>query len=431
MNTDELVHLLRRTEYVAKPDRVAALSGMTRAQAVDDILSVGASPAVPDYLLTDVSGQEYQQFVFATQWWLDRMVDGTRPMQERMTLFWHGHFCSGWDKVFSMKALASQNKVFRDNALGNFRTLARAASLHPALLLYLDNQENVDYSPNQNFARELMELFLLGVGNYTEDDVVASARAWTGHGIDWTTMSYQFHSWDHDAGNKTFMGVTRAWDGPEIIDHILLTNTTTRMTACRFLTRKLWAYLAGDAPSDALVTRLAQVLYDNNLEMLPWVRALLVSDEFYATSARTGLVRSPIDFVVAVMHFTGYRAAALNPQWYLQGMGQQPFLPPNVAGWRTNDYWTNASAFESRGEFARYTTWQLRANNANNIGAGRTADQTVDALAAMFGLQLATPTRAALVDYVNVQRVAEPWVGWWEATNLLTMGMLTPEFHVA
>ena len=86
MNTDELVHLLRRTEYVAKPDRVAALSGMTRAQAVDDILSVGASPAVPDYLLTDVSGQEYQQFVFATQWWLDRMVDGTRPMQERMTM---------------------------------------------------------------------------------------------------------------------------------------------------------------------------------------------------------------------------------------------------------------------------------------------------------------------------------------------------------
>ena len=116
MNTDELVHLLRRTEYVAKPARVAALSGMTRAQAVDDILSVGASPAVPDYLLTDVSGQEYQQFVFATQWWLDRMVDGTRPMQERMTMFWHGHFCSGWDKVFSMKALASQNKVFRDNA---------------------------------------------------------------------------------------------------------------------------------------------------------------------------------------------------------------------------------------------------------------------------------------------------------------------------
>lgn len=431
MNTDELVHLLRRTEYVAKPARVAALSSLTREQAVDDILAVSASPAVPDYLLSDISGQEYQQFVFATQWWLDRMVDLDRPMLERMTFFWHGHFCSGWDKVFTMKALASQNKVFRDNALGNFRTLTRAVSLHPALLLYLDNQENVDYSPNQNFARELMELFLLGVGNYTEDDVVASARAWTGHGIDWANMAYQFHSWDHDAGNKTFMGVTRAWDGPEIIDHILQTNTTTKLVACKFLTRKLWAYLAGDTPSDALVARLAQVLYDNNLEMLPWVRALLVSDEFYAPSARTGLVRSPIDFVVNVMYFTGYRAATLNPQWYLQGMGQQPFLPPNVAGWRNNDYWTNASAFESRGEFARYTTWQLRANNANNLGAGRTPDQTVDALAAMFGLQLATPTRTALVDYVNAQRVAEPWVGWWEATNLLTMGMLTPEFHVA
>lgn len=429
MDTVELAHLLRRTEFVVRPSRMAALSGLAREHVVDDILAVPASPAVPDYLSADIAGQEYQQFVYATHWWLNRMVDLDRPMLERMALFWHGHFCSGWDKVFSMKALSSQNKLFRDHALGNFRAMTHAVSLHPALLLYLDNQENVDLSPNQNFARELMELFTIGIGNYTEDDVVAAARAWTGHGLDWQSMTYRFNSWDHDSGTKTFMGVTRNWNGPEIIDHLLSANAATKMTACRFLTRKAWAYFAGTVPTDALVARLAQVLFDSDLEIRPWVRALLLSDEFYSPAVQASHVRSPIEFVVAVMHHTGLRAGALNPQWFLQGMGQHPFLPPNVAGWGVNDYWVNASSFASRSEFARHTTWKLREGNANNLGAGRTPAQTVDALASMFDLALAAPTRDALVNFVTSHRVAEPWVGWWEATNLLTMGMMTPEFH--
>lgn len=432
MDPAELEHLLRRTEYVARPERVAALVGLTRAQAVADVLAIPATPvAIPTYIDHDIAGEGYQQLVYATQWWIDRMVDAPRPMLERMTWFWHGHFCSSWWKVNGAKAMMEQNKLFRDSALGNFRTLTQAMSVQTAMLIYLDNIYNYASSPNQNFARELMELFTIGVGNYTESDVTAAARAWTGHGIDWTTRAYVFRAGDHDTGQKTFMGVTRNWDGPDIVNFLLSENATTKLLACKFLTRKWWEHFAYENPPQALVDQLAQVLFDNNLEIKPWVQAMLVHDEFYSVTARQGLVRSPVEFVAAVEYHSGMRGAQLHPEWYLEGMGQMPFLPPNVAGWDTNAYWLTTSGFGSRADFARYATWQLRAGGANDIGKGRTPDQTVDYLAAMFDLDLSSVTRQALLGYIAVQRTNEPWIGWWEATNLLTMAMLTPEMHLA
>jgi uncharacterized protein (DUF1800 family) len=428
----ELAHLLRRTEYVARPARVTALTAGTRAQAVASVLNISPTPVpLPAYIDHDIVGESYNQWVYAVQWWVDRMVDSPTPMQERMTWFWHGHFCSSWEKVNSARLMMDQNKLFRDMAFGNFRTLTQAMSLQPAMLLYLDNVDNVKSSPNQNFARELMELFTLGVGNYSEDDVTAAARAWTGHGIDWNTDNYLFRANQHDVNNKTFMGVTRNWDGPDIINFLLSENATTKLISCKFLTRKLWDYLAGSVPSQATVDQLAQVLFNADLEILPWVTALLVHPDFYTQATMQGQVRSPVDFVVALEFYTGFRGANVNPQWYLDGMGQVPYAPPNVAGWKTNGYWVNTSVMGARAEFARGVTWQLRNNNANEISKGRTPDQVVDFVAQMFGLSLSAATRKALLDYVAVQRANEPWIGWWESTNLLTMAMMTPEMHVA
>jgi uncharacterized protein (DUF1800 family) len=432
MDPLQLAHLLRRTEFVARPARVTALSGLTRAQAVDDILNVSPTPVVlPVFIDHDIDGQGYNQWVFAVQWWLDRMVDAPKPFQEKMAWFWHGHFCSSWDKVNSSRLMMEQNNLFRNSGFGNFRALAQTMSLQPAMLIYLDNRENVESSPNQNFARELMELFTLGVGNYSEDDVTASARAWTGHGVDWQTNLYQFTAGDHDSNPKTFMGQTRNWDGPDIINYLLQENATTKLIACKFLTKKLWEFLAYQNPSSALVAQLAQVLFDNDMLVLPWLKAILNHDEFYTPAAMQGLVRSPVDFVVAIEYFTGFRGTDLNPQWYMDGMGQEPFNPPNVAGWKTNGYWVNTSLFGKRAEFARDVTWHLRQNDANTVAAGHTADEEIDLAAGMFGLNLSTTTRAALTDFVTVQRANEPWVGWWESTNMLTMAMLTPEMHVA
>jgi uncharacterized protein (DUF1800 family) len=432
MDAAQLAHLLRRTEYVPKPARVAALAAGTRADAVNAVLAVSPSPvAIPATIDHDVQGESYNQWVIAVQWWLDRMVDSPTPIQEKMTWFWHGHFCSSWEKVSSTRLMMNQNKLFRDQAFGNVRTLAQSMSLQPAMLLYLDNVDNVKSSPNQNFARELMELFTLGVGNYTEDDVTAAARAWTGHGIDWNTDEYLFRAAQHDVGMKTFMGVTRNWNGPDIIDFLLRENVTTKLVACKFLTRKLWEFFAAQNPSQSVVDQLAQVLFDADMEIVPWVRAMLLHDDFYQPDTMAGLVRSPVDFVVALEYFTGLRGATLNPQWYLDGMGQVPFSPPNVAGWKTNGYWVNTSQFGARAEFARGVTWRLRANNANEIAKGRTPDQAVDVVAQMFGLQFSATTRAALLAYIGVQRANEPWIGWWESTNLLTMAMMSPEMHVA
>ena len=411
---------------------MTALAGATRAEAVDSVLNVSPTPvALPAYIDHDIDGEGYQQWVFAVQWWIDLMVDSPTPIQEKMTWFWHGHFCSSWDKVNSARLMTAQNKLFRDQAFGNFRTLTQAMSLQPAMLHYLDNVDNVKTSPNQNFARELMELFTLGVGNYSEADVTAAARAWTGHGVNWDTEEYLFDPTDHDAGSKTFMGVTRNWDGPDIIDYLLSENTTTKLIACKFLTRKLWTYFSHQGPPQNVVDELATVLFDADMEILPWVKALLNRDEFYSATAQQGLVRSPVEWVVAVMYHTGYRSDLLNPQWYLDGMGQIPFAPPNVAGWKANGYWTNSSLFGGRAEFARQITWKLRQNNANAVSKGHTPAEAIDTVAAMFGLDLSTTTRQALLDYIAVQRVNEPWIGWSESTNLLTMAMMTPEMHLA
>ena len=431
MDPVELAHLLRRTEYVARDARMTALAASTREQAVDNVMAVTVPVALPTYLQNDVEGEGYDQYVYATQWWIDRMCDVPRPLLEKMTFFWHGHFCSGWDKVNSTWAMMQQNKLFRDQAFGNFRSLTQAMSIQTAMLLYLDNIDNVKTSPNQNFARELMELFTIGVGNYTEDDVVAAARAWTGHGINWNTYQYQFRSGDHDNGNKTFMGVTRNWNGPDIINYLLQENLTTKLIACKFLTRKLWQYFAYENPPQWLVDDLAQVLFDNDMAIGPWVKAMLMHDEFYSQQAMQGLVRSPVDFVVACQWYTGYRGAVVNPQWYVEGMGQVPFVPPNVAGWKTNAYWINTSSFGARAEFARGITWRLRNGNANEFSKNKTPEQAVDYVAAFFGLNLSQVTRDAMIDYVNVQRANEPWIGWWEPTNLFTMEMMTPEMHLA
>ena len=176
----QIAHLLRRTEYVARPDRVTALSQGTLAAAVDDVLNISPVPvSLPAFIDHNIDGQGWDQYVFATKWWLDLMVDSPKPLQEKMTFFWHGHFTSSWGKVGNTWAMTKQNKLYRDNAVGNFAVLTQAMAIEPAMLVYLDNAQNTRTSPNENFARELMELFTLGVGNYTEADVEIAARAWT------------------------------------------------------------------------------------------------------------------------------------------------------------------------------------------------------------------------------------------------------------
>jgi uncharacterized protein (DUF1800 family) len=452
----DVVHLLRRAEFVARPERVAALTaaGVDYAAAVADVLDVAAGDVpIPDEIATHRDEETWEQYQFAVHWWIERMArDSPRPVQEKMALFWHGHFCSEWSKVFDTGAMLAQNALFRAEALGNVRRLAQAMAVQPAMLRYLDNDRNTQRSPNQNFARELLELFLLGVGNYTEADVEAATRAWTGHNLD-SAGQYVFVASQHDAGDKTFLGRTGAWDGPDIIDIVLGPDAVvavgpnagvpTRVVAARFLSTKLWRAFASEHPSPAVVHALADVLVANDFEVRPWLATLLKHPEFRSPASRTGLVRTPTELIVHLLYHSGIRASDAHPEWYAEGMGQALFHPPNVSGWKINGYWVNTAALASRAAFADRIRWLLLAGRSTGgplalrAGTwtyadldGRTGASLVDLFASAFDLPISTSTRDALIAWTAGE--VRTWgIDWWRTPNALLLTMVAPEVGVA
>ncbi len=301
----------------------------------------------------------------------------TRPIQEKMAFFWHGHFCSEWGKVFDTGAMMQQNKLFRDGGLGNVRTLAQAMAIQPAMLRYLDNADNRKNSPNQNFGRELLELFLLGVGNYTEADVEAATSAWTGHGLN-SSNQYVFTPSQHDSTVRTFLGQPIS-NGPDVINVVLgptamiavgpNAGTPARVVAARFLSKKLWEAFAYQAPSATIVNALGDVLVANDFDITPWVRAMLNRSEFLSTTARQGLVKTPVEYITGLLYQTGIAASVAHPEWYAEDMGQAMFYPPNVSGWKINGYWVNASAAAARASFAGNLRWRLQTGRSPSSSA--------------------------------------------------------------
>ncbi|MCU1368588.1 MAG: hypothetical protein JWL72_4244 [Ilumatobacteraceae bacterium] len=430
----DIAHLLRRTEFVARAARVAELAPLSIDAAVDDVLdfTANANPQVPADLQVHDAANSSAQMLATFNWWLDSMATRPRPFQEKMTLFWHGHFTTEWDMVGRTDHMTHQNQLYRTSALGNYLTLAQQMSIEPAMLLYLSNAVNVKAAPNQNFARELMELFLLGVGNYTEDDVAAASRAWTGHNYNTTTHVYEFRATKHDTGTKTFFGTTKNWDGPDIINEILRDNVAKRLVAARFIARKLWTFLAYPGPADNIVNDLGDVLIANNMELRPLVRALLLRPEFYTPAAKQGLVRTPTEWATALLAGSALTSSAVSVYNYAEGMGQTVFNPPNVAGWKNNSYWLTTSAASGRATLAKRVAALMRANGGyDNLYALAPGD-AVDFVAAAFSIApLADSTRAALAAAFAAERAATPTTtSKTSVTNLLTMVMLTGELNV-
>src|SRR4029077_3497999 len=195
---------------------------------------------------------EGDEIVDLRRWWLDRMLNGPAPLLEKMTLFWHGHFATSIQKVRDTYWMWLQNDMLRHNALGNFSALVKKISRDPAMMIYLDLQQSRQEHPNENWARELMELFTIGIGNYTEQDIRESARAFTGYRIDFTTQQFRFAPFQQDHQAKTFMGRTGNLNGDDIIDTLV-----TKPACAQFIGHKLWRFFAEDEPSTAIVDSLA------------------------------------------------------------------------------------------------------------------------------------------------------------------------------
>ena len=374
----------------------------------------------------DPSNGFYQNFVAMVWFWLERCRTSHAPLVEKMVLFWHGHLCTSMEKVYHRDWMFEQNQLFRTHGLGNFEDLVQRASVQPAMLHYLDNDRNVAGRPNENFARELMELFTLGVGNYSEDDVTESARAWTGHILN-DDGAYTFTPEAHDWGPKTFFGDTRNWDGPNIIDHII--NGPKKATVARFIATKLWSFLAYPDPEPAVVDNIASAFASSGMEIKALLRAIFLHPQFRSTRAKQGLIRSPIEYVVSAMRVTGLDCSEAHPEWTVRSMGQTPFYPPNVAGWKQNLYWVNAPALWAKANFASTIRWKLYKReelaNSNSLAANAAVDAALD----LF--QIVSPsaaTRGALIDYVERERLV---TAWSERAGLLMLPLLTPEFQMA
>jgi uncharacterized protein (DUF1800 family) len=279
-------------------------------------------------------------------WWLRRMAFARQPLQEKMTLFWHGHFTIEAKKVVLSQWVLQYNEFLRANSLGDFRTLLRGISRDGAMLRYLDNNTNRREHPNENYARELMELFSMGVGNYTEDDVKAAARAFTG----WTSApfgpnpGFRIAPFQHDNDEKKFLGRTGNLNGDDVIDVILEQPVTAR-----FMAQKLCRFFVAEDPDRDLVEGLAAVLRENNYQSRPALAALFRSRAFYAPQVIGSQIKSPVQLVVGAWRHL--RAEIQDPrilQAPLRLMGQDILDPPNVKGWDGDRAWINTTTLAIR-----------------------------------------------------------------------------------
>ncbi len=409
------------------PADIDALTAFDWPDLVEQVLDTsGATPPSVGAPSLDESQGFYRNFVDMTWFWLERCRTSHAPLVEKMVLFWHGHLCTSMDKVFNRRWVFDQNQLFRSHGLGNFEELVQRVSVQPAMLAYLDNDRNVAGSPNENFSREVMELFTLGVGNYTESDVTESARAWTGHILN-DAGAYAFTPEAHDWGAKTFFGDTRNWDGPMVLDHII--NGPKKNTVARFIATKLWSFLAYPNPEPGVVDVIAAAFANSGMEIKPLIRAILLHPQFRSDRARNGLIRSPIEYVVAAMRISGLPCEVAHPEWTLRPMGQQPFYPPNVSGWKQNNYWVNSSALWAKSKFAGNVRWRLYDQNKLDDSSSKTPAQAADAALGLYGItNPSAATRNALINYVTDERANTSWA---ERSGLLLLPLLTPEFQMA
>ena len=281
-------------------------------------------------------------------WWANRMLATPRPLEEKLTLFWHGHFATSENKVRDYRMMLRQNLMLRERASGRLRDLLVGILTDPAMLVFLDNGENIKEHPNENFGRELLELFTMGVGNYTERDVREAARAFTG----WTNdvLEFKFDTAQHDFGDKTFLGQKGPFNGEDIIDTILKQPVTGE-----FVAAKLYRYFVREDMSDAVRTDLGRSFRESGYQVKPLLKRIFLSKDFYSPKSYATQIKSPVHLVVSTYKKMGLTEVPTIPDFgrMTAGLGQSLFNPPNVAGWAGGRTWITPATLLQRGNMFR------------------------------------------------------------------------------
>ena len=333
-------------DYETIPDDTAAPEWAkpdpTRAERF--LKARDADPETRRKMFQEEQQNQRQRIVQLKSWWLERMAKGPRPLQEKMTLFWHGHFATSMEKVRDAYLMWMQNDLFRQQGTGNWLQLLTAVAKDPAMLVWLDQGQSRKDHPNENFAREVMELFTLGEGHYTEKDVTEAARAMTGWAYDRRDQEFIERPRAHDTGVKTFLGKTGNFNGNDILAMIV-----AQPQSARYISAKLWNYFAGESPSDELLTALAADFRNSGNDFKPLLKTMFRSREFYADSVIRNQVKSPVQWLVGSVRVL---ERELPPPFVCfaltRNLGQDLFAPPNVKGWDGGLSWITTNNLLAR-----------------------------------------------------------------------------------
>ncbi len=414
-----MAHLFRRAGFGARREEIEAAMERGYEATVEELLHPEAQPELDHDIIWRYwpDMKEQRQIDPSQSYWVYRMINTPRPLEEKMALFWHGLFATGFAKLNHPRAMLRQIATFRKNGLGDFRTILLDLSKDPAMIFWLDNQENTNDVHNENYGRELLELFAMGIGNYSEDDVKNCARAFTG----WTMRNpipgaqpfgrfeweFEFRPDLHDYGEKQFLGERGNFDGADIVDIIVRQPATAQ-----FVARRLHNYFVSDTPDQAAIDQLAEVYLASQFDIRAVLRTLFLSDFFRSPKAYYARVKSPAEHVAGVMRlvedFTypkwGIRDISLECRY----MGQDLLNPPSVEGWHTGKEWIDTGILVERVNFAAEQVGDVDKPGVRKIverlrEQGELAPAAfVDACLDLIGpLEVSESTRASLINFAE------------------------------
>jgi uncharacterized protein (DUF1800 family) len=463
--SDKMAHLLRRAGFGARPDEIENFLKQGFTATVEQLINYDSVPEAPDIPATPVTRDgtfniRLLEIENTVSWWLTMMLKTRRPLRERMVLFWHDHFATAVSKVGApngYKYLYWQNLLFRQHATSNFRTLLKAVNRDPAMLWWLDNYQNVKESPNENYARELLEIFSLGLeayntGVYTEPDVQQAARAFTGWGlitrdqdpelkdeqngpltdpaqvvlIPPNTNNNSLAAQRHDYGNKTVFGVTQNFNGDDIVD-LVLDHEPQRSAAARMIGKKLFEHFAYENPEEQVIEHLAEVAKRTKFDIKALLRDLFLNvKEFYSDKAMHALVKWPVYYVVSAVRLLqgsvnpvglyggGFGGFNIPQPTTIGAMGMVLLNPPDVFGWPGREDWLTTSQLFARMNWANSFVTNRSTTPGNTglpldtvlatagLGATASAEQVVDYfIQLLVQTPLSAAARQALIEYLK------------------------------
>jgi len=357
-------------------------------------------------------------------WWANRMLQTTHPLEEKMALMWHGHFATHENKVRDYRKMVQQIELFEKGSTGNIRDLAIQVAQNPAMLYFLDAQYNVKGAANENFAREVMELFTMGVGNYSEKDVREAARAFTGWYFD--NLTFKVDPNKHDDAPKTFLGRTGNFDGVEVLKIIFEQPVTAE-----YLAGKIYRFLVRDDLSQELKKKLGAILRDSNYEVKPLLTVIFSSKDFYSEASYGAHIKAPVEHMVAMLKHLGVDEIPGVPDFNQStiSMGQHLLNPPSVAGWAEGKAWITPNLLISRGNIARdvlipditeFRDWNFSAGGVDVVGRRLREGYDVGAATAVND-----PTNMTAFDRVALERDEKfntrvsTYIAWTQAARKL------------